>query len=41
MYSRNDRQGWENSNAFKKAFSINVTIEFVGVWYVFSISNLM
>jgi hypothetical protein len=34
MYSREDKTGWKQSNAFKKAFSINVEIEFVGVWYV-------
>jgi hypothetical protein len=35
MYSRNDEKGWEESKAFKKAFSIKeVNIEFVGVWYV-------
>ncbi|KAJ8588685.1 hypothetical protein M405DRAFT_882037 [Rhizopogon salebrosus TDB-379] len=33
MYSRNDEKGWEESKAFKKAFSIRaVDIEFVGVW---------
>ncbi|KAG2353993.1 hypothetical protein BDR07DRAFT_1550880 [Suillus spraguei] len=32
MYSRDDNEGWDQSNAFKKAFSINVNIEFVGVW---------
>lgn len=32
MYSRDDDEGWRQSNAFKKAFSINVEIEFVGVW---------
>lgn len=32
MYSREDDEGWRQSNAFKKAFSINVDIEFVGVW---------
>ncbi|KAG2353990.1 hypothetical protein BDR07DRAFT_1495259 [Suillus spraguei] len=32
MYSRDDDEGWRQSNAFKKAFSINVNIEFVGVW---------
>jgi hypothetical protein len=35
MYSRDDRDeaGWKQSIAFKKAFSIDVEIEFVGVWY--------
>ncbi|TFK26834.1 hypothetical protein FA15DRAFT_692857 [Coprinopsis marcescibilis] len=32
MYSRTDEIGWEQSNDFKKAFSINVEIEFIGVW---------
>lgn len=32
MYSQDDDLGWEQSTAFKKAFSINVDIEFVGVW---------
>jgi hypothetical protein len=32
MYSRDDETGWKQSTAFKKAFSIDVEIEFVGVW---------
>ncbi|EEB90055.1 hypothetical protein MPER_11791, partial [Moniliophthora perniciosa FA553] len=32
MYTRTDQVGWEQSNAFKEAFSIDVTIDFVGVW---------
>ncbi|KAI6102620.1 hypothetical protein EV401DRAFT_1875847 [Pisolithus croceorrhizus] len=32
MYSKDDQQGWEQSTAFKKAFSIDVDVEFVGVW---------
>ncbi|KAJ7627040.1 hypothetical protein FB45DRAFT_920552 [Roridomyces roridus] len=32
MYTREDEIGWKQSNAFKKAFSIDVDIEFVGVW---------
>ncbi|ESK92292.1 hypothetical protein Moror_4690 [Moniliophthora roreri MCA 2997] len=32
MYTRTDQVGWEQSNAFKRAFSVDVTIEFVGVW---------
>ncbi|KAH7886367.1 hypothetical protein F5I97DRAFT_1937223 [Phlebopus sp. FC_14] len=32
MYSEDDETGWRQSTAFKKAFSINVDIEFVGVW---------
>jgi hypothetical protein len=34
MYTKADAVGWEQSNAFKEAFSIDVEIEFVGVWYV-------
>ncbi|KDR70831.1 hypothetical protein GALMADRAFT_102896 [Galerina marginata CBS 339.88] len=32
MYSREDKTGWEQSAAFKKAFSIDVDIELIGVW---------
>ncbi|KAF5309618.1 hypothetical protein D9611_013957 [Ephemerocybe angulata] len=32
MYKRPDEVGWKQSNAFKKAFSIDVDIEFLGVW---------
>ncbi|KAJ7482950.1 hypothetical protein B0H11DRAFT_1208232 [Mycena galericulata] len=32
MYTREDEIGWKQSNAFKKAFSIEVDIEFIGVW---------
>ncbi|KAK7464107.1 hypothetical protein VKT23_006271 [Stygiomarasmius scandens] len=32
MYSREDEQGWKQASAFKKAFSIDVDIEFLGVW---------
>ena len=35
MYITDDKKGWEQSTAFKRAFSINVEIEFVGVWSVF------
>jgi len=34
MYSREDQRGWEQSAAFKKAFSIDVDIELIGVWSV-------
>ena len=34
MYTRTDRIGWEQSTAFKEAFSVDVKIEFLGVWYV-------
>ncbi|KIJ13818.1 hypothetical protein PAXINDRAFT_80411 [Paxillus involutus ATCC 200175] len=32
MYTKEDETGWNQSTSFKKAFSINVDIEFVGVW---------
>lgn len=32
MYQRADAVGWEQSNEFKKAFSVDVDIEFIGVW---------
>ncbi|KIK67876.1 hypothetical protein GYMLUDRAFT_155613 [Collybiopsis luxurians FD-317 M1] len=32
MYTRNDEVGYAQSAAFKRAFSIDATIEFVGVW---------
>ncbi|KAI0778878.1 hypothetical protein BD413DRAFT_120574 [Trametes elegans] len=32
MFSRDDEMGWKQSTAFKKAFSIDVDIDFIGVW---------
>ncbi|KAJ7841493.1 hypothetical protein B0H14DRAFT_3086748 [Mycena olivaceomarginata] len=32
IYSKTDKNGWEQSNAFKKAFSNDVHIDFIGVW---------
>ncbi|KAJ7174136.1 hypothetical protein C8R43DRAFT_943752 [Mycena crocata] len=32
MYTRADATGWAQSNAFKKAFSNDVHIDFIGVW---------
>jgi len=32
MYKSTDNDGWKQSVAFKKAFAIDVDIEFVGVW---------
>lgn len=32
MYKSPDAYGWKQSNEFKKAFSIDVDIEFLGVW---------
>jgi uncharacterized protein (DUF2235 family) len=34
IYLRTDDFGWEQANEFKKAFSIDVDVEFLGVWYV-------
>lgn len=34
MYARDDDQGWKQSTTFKKAFSIDVDIDFIGVWCV-------
>ncbi|KAF5328559.1 hypothetical protein D9758_018002 [Tetrapyrgos nigripes] len=31
MYSREDARGWKQASAFKKAFSIDVDVEFLGV----------
>jgi len=35
MFTSDDNEGWKQSTAFKKAFSVDVEIEFVGVWYAF------
>ncbi|KAJ3536344.1 hypothetical protein NM688_g6852 [Phlebia brevispora] len=32
MFSRTDEIGWAQSTVFKKAFSMDVDIEFIGVW---------
>jgi uncharacterized protein (DUF2235 family) len=32
MFKRNDPEGWRMSNGFKRAFSVNVEIDFVGVF---------
>jgi len=32
MFSREDETGWAQSTSFKKSFSVDVEIEFVGVW---------
>ncbi|KAJ3981417.1 hypothetical protein F5890DRAFT_1556825 [Lentinula detonsa] len=32
MYSREDETGWRLSTAFKKSFSIDVDIDFLGLW---------
>ncbi len=33
MYTNTTEEGWKQAEAFKKAFSIDVPIEFLGVWY--------
>ncbi|PFH47921.1 hypothetical protein AMATHDRAFT_6303 [Amanita thiersii Skay4041] len=32
MYTTVDETGWKQANAFKKAFSMDVDVEFLGVW---------
>jgi len=32
IYKQTSKKGWEQSDGFKKAFSIDVDVEFVGVW---------
>lgn len=34
MYAQDDEFGWQQSSAFKKTFSIDVDVEFLGVWWV-------
>ena len=45
MFSRTDETGWKQSTGFKKAFSMDVDIEFLGVWcvhgYIFIIPSLI
>ena len=41
MYTTADERGWKQSNAFKKTFSNDVDIEFVGVWLVFKFTLVM
>jgi hypothetical protein len=36
MSCSTDEESWEMARHFKKCFCINVDIEFIGVWYVFS-----
>jgi len=36
MYSREDETGWKQSAAFKKAFSIDVDIQLLAVWFASS-----
>ena len=35
MYTRDDKDGWKQSRQFKEAFSIDIGVEFLGVWYPF------
>jgi len=39
IYTRSDDIGWEQAIEFKESFSVDVSIEFVGVWYVKSLPN--
>jgi hypothetical protein len=32
MYTRDDKEGWKQSKQFKEAFSIDIRVEFLGVW---------
>lgn len=45
MYARDDDEGLRLSLQFKRTFSVDVRIKFLGVWYVFaayrSITRLM
>ena len=41
MYTRADKIGWQQSTEFKKAFCVDVEIEFVGVWYALSRNPLV
>lgn len=34
MYAQGDAFGWEQSSAFKKTFSTDVDVEFLGVWCI-------
>jgi uncharacterized protein (DUF2235 family) len=38
MYKRDDKIGWKQASEFKKAFSLDVTIDFLGVWFVLTLS---
>ena len=41
MYTRSDEDGLRNSVGFRQTFSIEVKIDFVGVWYArFSFTGL-
>jgi uncharacterized protein (DUF2235 family) len=34
IYRRTDEFGWQQAREFKRTFSINVDVEFLGIWYV-------
>ena len=36
LYTDTSDEGWRQSNRFKRAFSLDVNIDFVGVWYAIS-----
>ena len=36
LYTDTSDEGWQQSNRFKRSFSLDVDIHFVGVWYVIS-----
>jgi hypothetical protein len=36
MFTTVDEEGWKQSNLFKKTFSVDVKIEFIGVWWVYA-----
>ena len=40
MYKRTDDVGWEQSTEFKRAFCVDVPIEFIGVWFVLLIISI-
>jgi len=35
MYTRDDKIGWKQSKQFKEAFSMDIRVEFLGVWCLF------
>ena len=37
MYARGDQEGWDQSCVFRNTFSRTVKVDFLGVWYFFSI----
>lgn len=41
MYKREDLEGLQLSEMFKRSFCRDVTVEFLGVWYVFTANELL